>query len=565
MQLLLRKCTLNARGETEFSDIELSADSITFGSAPDCDVQLLGADIPARHALLRGAGGEARIEAVRGGVFAHNGNEVSRARLHGGDSLEFGSHRLQVVAAPTGFDLALQWWPGDVDGRYLASAYRTSLREAGPRPRRVAWGLALLVLLLAGVAPVAGYWLRQHASAPVAVELPLIQRADGLWLSGPLHTAHRVALGDRCEGCHQTPFQAVTDKTCRGCHSTMADHVAASHPQHALVGVQHCQSCHKEHNEPATLIVRADSLCVDCHRDRQTPVRGFAQGKHPELHPSLLTPSVQRLPQHFEVQWQSKKPATPVENSHLRFSHELHLDAAKMRTQNEGRPLVCSSCHTLAADKEHFEPITMEKSCRGCHDLGFDPRQPQKQLPHGDAAAVYDRLEGYFLGRTFGLEKQVVADTAAERRIPAHDAVDDTCRGNAACATARAARETERQFTQRGCVTCHVVEDFGGHDPRTRWQVLPVRLTRDFYPNAHFNHAVHIGAGATQGDAACASCHGAQKSRLSSDVLMPDLKTCLQCHGDSHTAQRFPLQCVSCHVYHPAAAAGRKEPNRVAF
>jgi len=571
MQLLLRKCTLNERGETELSDIELSADQITFGSAPDCDVQLLGENIRARHALLRISRGAARIEAARGCELSYNGGAVARAQLRGGDTLEFGAHRLQVMDAPAGFDLALQWWPGEVDGRLLAQAYRTSLRDTGLRPRLVAWTLAIVVLLLAGAAPVASYWLRQHAGAPSATapgaapNPPLVQRADSLWLSGPLHAAHQVALGGRCEGCHQTPFRQVTDDACRGCHKNVADHVDGAHPQHALIAGLHCQNCHKEHNEPETLVLRADSLCVDCHRERQTPVRGFAAGAHPELHPSLLTPAVQRLPDRFEVRWRSERPAEPKENSHLRFSHAAHLDAAKMRAQNKGEPLSCSSCHTLAPDKEHFVPITMEKSCSRCHDLSFDPRQPQKQLPHGDPAAVYDMLEGYFLGRSFGVNKNIADDGGPARRLPAHAAADDSCRGDAACARAKAARETERQFTQRGCVTCHVGETFGGSDPRTRWQVLPVRLTRDFYPDAHFNHAVHIGAGSAQGDAACVGCHRANTSRVSSDVLMPDLKTCLQCHGDAHAAQSFPLQCVSCHAYHPAAAAGRKGSNRVEF
>ena len=565
MQLLLRKCTLNERGETEFSDIELSAKAISLGSAPDCDVQLLGEAIGARHARL----GEYGIEAARGCTFTLNGEMVGRARLRVGDTLEFGAHRLQVVAAPAGFDLALQWWPGAVDGRYLERAYRTSLRAAGLRPRLAAWTLALLILLLAGAAPVASYWLRQHAAAPASEKqsLPLAQRADCLWLSGPLHAAHRVALGDRCEGCHQQPFQQVTDNACRHCHQKVADHIDTTHPHHALLDGLRCQNCHKEHNEPQALVPRADSLCVDCHRDRATPVRGFAAGAHPPLHPSLLQPSVRRFADRIEVTWRGEKSGAPKpkENSHLRFSHEAHLDAAKMRAHNGGQPLTCSSCHSLAPDQEHFEPITMEKSCRRCHELGFDPQRPQRQLPHGDIAAVYDTLEGYFLGRTFGADKSADAHAAPARRLPAHDATDNSCRGDAACATARAARETERQFTQRGCVTCHEVEDFGTADPRTRWQVLPVRLTRDFFPNAHFNHAAHIGAGSASGDAACAGCHAANTSRASSDVLMPGLDTCLQCHGDAHAAQRFPLQCVSCHAYHPASAAGRKDLNRVAL
>lgn len=565
MQLLLRKSTVNSQGQSEFSDIELGADSIAIGSAPDCGLQLLGAQIRARHAVIRSHAGGARVEAERGCEFEHNGARVGRAALTVGDTLAFGDHRLTVLAPPRGFDLALEWHPGAADGRYLATAYRTSLGETRLRPRALAWVLALAVLLLAGALPLASYFLRQHAEPAAIAPLPVaLATADSFWSSGPLHTAHRAALGDRCESCHAKPFEAVQDSTCQSCHKNAMAHVPAPHPDHAKFDGLRCASCHQEHEEPSTLVVRQDSLCVDCHRDRNTPVRGFAADQHPAFRLSLLQPDVRKMQDSFALSWsRARVPAAPglQENSHLKFSHQLHLNGDKVRPQGGGAALQCGSCHTLSADREHFEPITMEKSCSSCHDLSFDPSRPQQQLPHGDAAAVYEVLEAHFISRAFGLERR---SEAPQRRRPGHDTAGEACKNDAACAKAQAEREAVRQFTQRGCVTCHAVETFASSDPRMRWQVLPVRLTGDWFPAARFNHQVHLRQGNAQGDAACVTCHQAETSQSSSDILMPALDTCLQCHGDAHAQQKFPLQCVSCHAYHPAAAAD-KDPNHAAL
>jgi len=56
----------------------------------------------------------------------------------------------------------------------------------------------------------------------------------------------------------------------------------------------------------------------------------------------------------------------------------------------------------------------------------------------------------------------------------------------------------------------------------------------------------------------CESCHtGARKSRKTSDVLIPAMKSCVQCHGESGTALD---ECATCHLYHNRAL--EKENNR---
>jgi hypothetical protein len=59
-------------------------------------------------------------------------------------------------------------------------------------------------------------------------------------------------------------------------------------------------------------------------------------------------------------------------------------------------------------------------------------------------------------------------------------------------------------------------------------------------PKAAFDHAPHLMV-------ECASCHAAQESRNTSDVIMPRVETCATCHAPAKGAR---ADCVECHGYH---------------
>ena len=59
------------------------------------------------------------------------------------------------------------------------------------------------------------------------------------------------------------------------------------------------------------------------------------------------------------------------------------------------------------------------------------------------------------------------------------------------------------------------------------------------------------GLGKLTGDDACLSCHAAKKSEDASDLMVPGITKCIECHGDKAAAERVTVQCVSCHEYHP--------------
>jgi hypothetical protein len=64
-----------------------------------------------------------------------------------------------------------------------------------------------------------------------------------------------------------------------------------------------------------------------------------------------------------------------------------------------------------------------------------------------------------------------------------------------------------------------------------------------------FSHADHQ-------EEKCASCHGAGTSRNSSDLLLPGISKCRDCHlGEDSRKAKVPSGCAMCHSYHPRKGA----------
>ncbi|MEL0254275.1 MAG: cytochrome c3 family protein, partial [Novosphingobium sp.] len=94
--------------------------------------------------------------------------------------------------------------------------------------------------------------------------------------------------------------------------------------------------------------------------------------------------------------------------------------------------------------------------------------------------------------------------------------------------------------------------------------VMPVFQRSHYFLNARFDHEVH-----EQED--CTSCHAADSSDRATDLLLPTLATCRECHMGAEAQQaEVPSTCAMCHSYHPPDFRRRKEgpqspaPDRVA-
>ena len=66
---------------------------------------------------------------------------------------------------------------------------------------------------------------------------------------------------------------------------------------------------------------------------------------------------------------------------------------------------------------------------------------------------------------------------------------------------------------------------------------------------AKFDHRPHEVIDGRVGDEVCGDCHEAATSVLASDVLMPGIDGCFDCHNASHQSEG--AECVSCHWFHP--------------
>jgi predicted CXXCH cytochrome family protein len=575
MEVLVRHVRPGTGGASEYLDTAVAATVLSIGSAADSVIQLLGRAVAAKHAQILAASGGFRIVCRRGCRVEVNGERLASAPLEVGDRVELGGHRLSLFKPPTGFDIAVEIVPNSgVGASQFEAAFRTDLDRTWLSKRGASWVLIGLTLALGLAIPLGTIWMHR---AGLATPFPMPD--DTAWSSGPLTPAHAHAIGKDCGACHQELFVHVRDAACVACHKNVENHVSAPHRALTLLGdPQRCAECHREHDDNASRqVLKSDQLCVSCHARSDTEfgtlhvqkVTGFAKSAHPA----------------FTVLLHGRR--TPLagaqEISHLKFSHAQHLDAAKVTRAGSDAALACGDCHVPAADGRSFQPVSMAQTCSGCHDLSFDANAPTRQLPHGKPLDAMLMIEDYFShryadpppSRTFKPLRRL-PDLA---RDPSRAAEVDTCSESAnACARQRAVAEIENQFNDRGCVSCHDVVDTHSVDIHDRFEVTPVRLERDYFPDASFDHKSHRIQGRKGGDAACESCHAAHLSKDSRDLMLPDIDACLTCHRDRDSgtdrngasataaaattggaaaagggdAEVVTLQCISCHAYHPA-------------
>jgi predicted CXXCH cytochrome family protein len=551
---LVRKQT--GRGGDEALDTEYEGAFLTLGGDADAMVQLPGVNGTLQLQDISEEGVRASSRKL---TFEVHGKPVRNANLAVGDTLVLPGYELELIAPPTGFQLALVLRA--TEGVAPVYGEAMDLEQSAWRMRRYSWGAVLLVLVLTLLIPLIG--LVKPPLAKVLRETPLPD--DSLWSSGPLLAAHRTAgIATDCQACHTTPFVMVQDVACLACHRDLTEHVDLGvHPEELFAG-ERCASCHREHNEPALISRQDKSLCVDCHEapnewenggeNGPQAVTGFTASSHPEFRFALLQPQGPGGAHGWAVNRVAPGVGEPRETSNLKFTHKVHLDVEKVQQQTTGDALHCESCHTLKDDGEHFEPITMDQHCRSCHSLSFDVFEPELELPHGDLRAAIVAMEAHFI-REFTdptLRRQRAATKL--RRVPGKRDSAASCSGSGLdCGRAEALKEAEYQFADTGCITCHVVVETDLQDINDRWLVQPIRVTGDWYPHGRFDHSSHLSQDRDEPGEVCESCHAVSDSEESADILIPGQDNCLDCHAED-SGQGVAVNCVGCHVFHRETA-----------
>jgi c(7)-type cytochrome triheme protein len=227
--------------------------------------------------------------------------------------------------------------------------------------------------------------------------------------------------------------------------------------------------------------------------------------------------------------------------------------------------LDCNYCHQPEPNGRYMQPINFEAHCQECHSLQFDVRNPDFQLPHGDAQLVRTFLRtlpaqyAELARRKRGLTNETKINEFAVQQVRQlltqfsnAEELERSVFFTTDPYKASQKNDSSSRAKYTGCAFCHEVKQAAGISYPTAEITKPVMIER-WLPHAHFSHAKHATV------ASCRECHvAAASSRLTSDVLMPAKESCVRCHSPSGVARKAS-ECATCHLYHstdqPSTAA----------
>jgi predicted CXXCH cytochrome family protein len=527
MRALIRFVSRGPGGASLQRDRIFDGEVITLGRATDQVINLKDRRVELEHARIVRAGGRILVSSrALAGVLV-NGTVCRDASLAVGDALQIGANVLKLIAPPAGFDLAFTFELDDsVDTRAVeAPALLLTLPEVGARMQPWAWALSIVVLLGALLVP----WLSSPQSGALLPTRQTLLPSDHAWQAGPLHAAHGN-LSAKCESCHERPFARVADQACLACHAaSLHRHVAPGSRQLPVLATARCASCHREHDEPSTLARNDEQLCINCHANPKLTEKPAPATDFMRQHPAFKT-------------------ARSRDESHVKFPHDVPLSPKGIKTTSGSEVMTCAGCHEPQAGGARFQPIAMQRHCQRCHSLSFDPRAPERDVPHARPEIVLESLLEYYSAE-YLQDYPDALNTARPVRRVARPGVDlSAAQRTRVLARARAQAEiTARDLLERrACVVCHDVQR---GKTASRWTVTPVSLRAVWMPNARFSHAAHATSLTP-----CKTCHAAEQSKLATDMLMPAIESCRACHAGSHsaTATQIASSCTSCHDFHSA-------------
>ena len=536
MRSLIRFVSRNPSGASESRDKIHDGEALTLGRATDQVLHLKDRRVALEHARIVKRGDSVVLSAQAAVGVTVNGALLRETRLLPGDVVEIGANLLKLSTPPAGFDLAFTF--------ELATSAATDEGAAPPRKLRLsetalakrwpAWTLTAAVLLVCLLLPASGLLSHSWQQSLRRSLLP----DDHWWASGPLAMVHGNLEG-QCDRCHQRAFQRVPDAACLTCHGgRLHGHVALRGARIDL-DERRCASCHAEHNEPPLLVRRDNALCAGCHVDiRATVGRDFkpAIGNASDFlfdHPPF--------------------PTASVKNSGVKFSHAVHLAAAGVKSPTGRRVLGCADCHEPEPGGARMQPIRMERHCVECHRLDFDPADPERQVPHGNAEAALTLLIEYYSAKYLEGYPDPLARAVPgiELRRPGAELSRQEREATLRRAREKAFTVARDLFERRTCATCHTVERRTDAATGLTWSVAPAAIAAVWMPNARFDHARH-GTALTR----CETCHDAKHSHQAADVLMPRIGVCRTCHAGAHPPGDRPTLiasgCASCHSFHRA-------------
>jgi pSer/pThr/pTyr-binding forkhead associated (FHA) protein len=570
MAFLIRTVDTTASGREIIRDRTVEKAAITVGRAAENDIHLSDLAVEQRHIQIDQKGGALNVEALGTLGFGLEGRSVMHATLdpQTGAEIELGSSRLTVGEEEGRVSVTIK--QAGEKGSKVDTVAGFALGNALPSKRAMAWTMTLAILVLLLAVPIVTHLTRDTAVEGQGPDAPRFNQVsfDSTWSSGELSLAHHD-LKDNCEACHATPFVSVQDSTCLTCHEELGEHAEKPRLMEGMApipageawqwavaetlgkeGPGSCTSCHLEHEGKVRQQAATEQFCADCHEALDTRLTKVAFSnaddfgkKHPQFRPTFYTAYNQEEP--VRVSLDRMGAGGIEEKSGLLFPHDIHMDedggVARMAISLDqyGEPLECSNCHELTEDKVGYKPVEMEPSCEGCHSLVADRDAAGNfvSLRHGDVEDLMEDLAS--MGK--GPKRAVV--TGRER--PGQFASGRTYAINFGRPAASLIAINRALMPGGTCGDCHVPTRSDG-----RPDLVPVNLPDRYMQHGFFTHVGHE-------DEDCTDCHAADTSKKSTDLLLPDLESCQDCHeGASAIAsnvkgnQVMPSSCAMCHGYH---------------
>lgn len=571
MDILIRSIQLTASGREIVREREVSAEVIGVGRASENAIALPDLAIEQQHLTITEApNGALHAQATGTLGFTHDGVTTTEATIEParGGELGVGSYRLEFGQGEDGrVVVTIRRAAGDKDAvRDQLAGF--GLASALPSRRAMSWVAVVAIIVAFLAVPIVTHLSRERVAEP-DIEGEGVVVMDAAWSTGALSSVHH-GLEDNCEACHTEPFVAVRDETCLTCHQEMGDHaepdrVRVGMPEFSggeafLWSVAHtfgkpgpgaCTDCHTEHEGAGRMESTSERFCADCHETLNARLTDTALGNASDF--GRIHPQFQALvrPARGAEELRLSLDNISEDFNGLKFPHDMHLSrtngvarmAMRLRINAGGGALECDDCHRTTADGVSFVPVEMEESCESCHSL------------------VYDRVGNTFRSLSHGDIEQTQADLLASdrsprrpvstgRRRPGPFAEGGIYYGNfSRVLTGRLTRAALDDGAL--CGECHFPAD--GPD----LAVVPVTQRERWFQHGWFDHEAH-----TQEE--CSSCHAADTSDAATDLLLPDLESCRDCHlGETAREAEVPSSCAMCHSYHPPADE-RAAPRQIA-
>jgi hypothetical protein len=341
--------------------------------------------------------------------------------------------------------------------------------------------------------------------------------------AGPVARAHAL-IGHKCSACHVSNAgfkRSVTDRACLACHDGPIHHAEQTFSPA-------CSDCHVEHMGVMRLASTSDRACAQCHadlaaKDKNAPPRFIAaisafDGNHPEFAP---------------LRTGQPDPGT------VKFNHQVHLQK-ELRAPGGTVQLQCSDCHQPQAGllrRAYMSPVNYMQHCSNCHTLQFD-RRFVESVPHKDPKVVYDFVVKKLTEYIAAHPDQIHTVDEPDQRLPTRPA--PPIPRNAQEWIAQRLVDAQLLLWRKACKECHALSYPAG--PESLPVVAKSAIATRWLPHANFDHEAHQLL-------ACASCHAkANASRETSDVLIPGIQVCRECHHSGPNAAE--ARCFECHAYH---------------